>query len=158
MTPYNLLWWIAFPMIIALGFGISFLMTYFDCYAQDCVEDFLPTEVRIHLAMFYGWLILTALFLLTTRASNKWSRWFNTHVRISPTYHPARGEILFWVWLLLLLGAVPAVWWRPQFAFFNSKAEGLPEQAIIMLNLTGLTGHWCDILLGLVLLSVGRTR
>jgi hypothetical protein len=138
----------------------SLVMMHFSCYATMCSEDYFSYETRLHVIIYYGFLSLT-LCLLFLHA-------YSSAVRSSASLQllanvPLIGErltlggLLMCIWIsILTIG--PTIYWFPtQWEFWGDRADHLNWiSAKIQLTITGVTGHYADILLGLLIIPVSR--
>jgi ferric-chelate reductase len=147
-------------LILGSSAAATIVLTFFPCYATLCSEEYFPFETRVHLITYYGFLILTTFFFVL--------RQYNQTARSLSGFHlfyqlPLLGKritlggFLFFVWTLAVVGA-PTVFWLPvQDRFWGLRADPLNwSSAKLLLTITGVTGHYADILLGLLIIPVSR--
>ncbi|VUC32436.1 unnamed protein product [Clonostachys rosea] len=148
-----------FVLLIASA-SLAIGLTYLPCYATICSEDYFPFETRLHIATFYG-LLVAGSCLLLLRASTQFGRSL-ARSNLSPPLPILRKRITVGGLIVtLLVVAVPLAttsFWLPrQLEFWGARTDPLEwDTAKIRLTVTGTTGHYADILLGLLLIPVSR--
>lgn len=159
MNPIPILIALTSLGVICAGFTIG--LTFAPCYATYCVEQFFPFEARIHLAFFFA-LLASIAVALGLRACNDTAR------RISSTYISTRvvpiidkriswGGLALFLWIVGLTHATMGYWEGPQYDFWEARGREVNwTKSMARLAFTGITGHWCDISLGLVIIPVSR--
>lgn len=146
-------------LVVSAGFTIG--LTYAPCFASLCSEEFFPYATRIHIAGYYAMVASIGVFLLT-RAYVSWVR------TISSTYVIRRelpilkkrvslGGLTLSVWIVALTVATTGFWVDPEETFWALRTDPLKwPDAKIRLAVTGIIGHHCDIILGLLVIPVSR--
>lgn len=147
-------------LLLAVSAGLVIGITFAPCYATLCTEDYFPLETRLHLTTFYGLLAVTSLFLWL-RSSTHFVRTLS-RTRLSP-HLPILGKCItvgglaMAVWLIGATGATAAFWTPAQLDFWGKRTDPLNwDSAKIRLTITGVSGHFADILLGLLVIPVSR--
>ena len=146
-------------LVTCAGFTIG--LTYAPCFASLCSEEFFGYSTRVHIAGFYSLLASIGCFLFL-RANSPW--WHS----ISTTYLTRRevpvlqkrisvGGLALAAWIIGITVATTGFWVTPELDFWALRTDALDwADAQIRLAVTGVIGHHCDILLGLVLIPVSR--
>ena len=159
MENISLLLALLLLLLVSAGFTIG--LTYAPCFASMCTEQFFPWETRIHIAGYYGMVASIGLALLL-RAYLPWVR------AVSSTYVIQRelpilkkrislGGLTLAVWIVALTVASTGYWVDAESNFWSIRTDALHwPDARIRLAVTGIIGHHCDILLGLVVIPVSR--
>ncbi|KAI8716350.1 Ferric oxidoreductase domain-containing protein [Fusarium sp. LHS14.1] len=135
-------------------------LTYIPCYATVCPEDYLDKETRYHLAIFYGMLLVLS-FALYLRSS------FRSLVALSIHRSSAQlpllrkyvtvGGVATTIFIAAGTLATAALWWPALWKYWGDRTDPLDwDSAKIRLTVTGVTGHYADILLGLLIIPVSR--
>ena len=126
-----------------------------------CPEQFFPYATRVHIAVYYSMLAIIGVFL-SLRAYIPWMR------KVSETYLIRRqvpilqkrisiGGLTLAIWIVALTVATTASWLNAESTFWSLRTEALRwSNAHLELAVTGIVGHHCDILLGLVVIPVSR--
>ncbi|KAM0554805.1 hypothetical protein ACHAPJ_006537 [Fusarium lateritium] len=154
------------PKVMALIFtlassaGISIALINVDCYSTFCSEGPFVFETRVHLTVFYAFLS-TALCILLLRANSRTVRHIaNIHLAHELPLSGKRitlGGLLTSLAILTVTGCSTIYWLPAQNELWGHKADPLKwASAKLQLTITGVTGHYADILLGLLLLPVSR--
>ncbi|KAF5668348.1 ferric reductase [Fusarium heterosporum] len=140
--------------------GLSIALINVDCYSTFCSEEFFTFETRVHLTVFYAFLA-TSLCILLLRANSPTFR----HIVNFHLFHelPLVGKRvtvggLLTSLIIFVLVCCSTIYWLPaQNELWGHKTDPLNwATAKIQLTATGVTGHYADILLGLLLLPVSR--
>lgn len=146
-------------LIVSAGFTVG--LTYAPCYASLCSEEFFPFATRVHIAGYYALLASIGSFLFLRVYSPFWKA-------ISSTYLTRRelpilrkrisvGGLALAVWIVGITVATTGFWVDAELNFWALRTDALHwADAQIRLAVTGIIGHHCDILLGLVLIPVSR--
>ena len=162
ITPRTCLWPLTGSLL--LTFGLSIGLTYrsnHHCYAGTCGEWLFPLQARLHVAIWYIWLAFSTTFLAVRAFHPEMQRMLSRHVtsRKFPIIGKSvsRGGLLMVVWIACLYGVVVAVWWQRLHDYFNSRneASGIKDGGN-RLAAVALTGHLCDITMGMALLPISR--
>lgn len=148
-------------VLIPIGFlGLTIGLTYAPCYATVCPEDFLHRETKIHLGTFY--LMLATLgFALLLRSS------FTSLQTLSSYCTPFEIRILgkrlsvggfsASVWIVGSTLATTTIWMQPLLEFWGLRTDPLDWTTTkLQLTITGVTGHYADFLMGLLIIPVSR--
>jgi hypothetical protein len=143
--------------------AFTFGLTFAPCHSSICVEHWFPLRTRIHLTTFYGGVGIVAAYLTA------WSKL--EPVRSSSDYYlldrqipviGARlsvGGTLLTAWILAFTLATTGYWLPVEHAFWLAKGTQAGwTPYMFRVTWAGVTGHWCDILLGLVFLPVSQNN
>lgn len=147
--------------VLIVCWALTIGLTWAPCYSQVCPEEYHPLGTRMHIVAYYG-LLASIMFALLLRASTSKHRSFSQR-------HLTRREVLilrkrisvggliFSVWVLGVVLATTAFWVKHLLGYWTARFEptGWARQ-IPTLVITGLFAHHADILLGLLLIPVGR--
>ena len=162
ITPRTCLWPLAGSLVttFSLSIGLTFRSDNW-CYASTCGESLFPLQARLHVIVWYFWLSISVTFL-SVRAfhpemQKALARPLTT--RKSPVIrrHVSIGFLIMFFWVISLYGIAIGVWWVPLHEYFVHRndiagiAVGSSRLAAI-----ALTGHLCDITMGMVLLPISR--
>ena len=131
---------IAALLIVCSGFTVG--LTFAPCYSSICVEQFFPSQTRIHIAVFYGGIGIAAIYFAGWSKSTIIRSFSDFYLFAKPLpligIRLSVGGTLLSAWILAFTLATTAFWLPAEHAFWYA------------------TGHWCDTLIGLVFLPVGR--
>lgn len=141
----------------ALALGL----TWAPCYSQVCPEAYHPLGTRMHIVAYYGLLTTILLALLLRASSPKVRRGSEHHLtrRELPLLRKriSVGGLAACVWVVGVVLATSAFWTAPLQDYWTAKLAPLEwMSALAQLVLTGIFAHHADILLGLLLIPVGR--
>ncbi|KAK0278520.1 hypothetical protein LTR35_009259 [Friedmanniomyces endolithicus] len=149
------------PVLLILCAALSFGLTFAPCYSSLCVEKFWPYQARIHIALYYTLLASIALFLAARVVSKPVRQWSSSH--LSTAIIPLVGKrvsvggLLLFVWVAAFTFGSIGYWYPAENSYWTARGEKANwPQYMYRITWTGVTGHWCDILMGLVILPVGR--
>ncbi|KAI3539728.1 hypothetical protein CSPX01_08684 [Colletotrichum filicis] len=134
-------------------------LTFAPCYATFCSEDYFEFETRLHLLVYFGLVAGFGCFLLL--------RSYTTWVHALSSYHLMRiplggkrvtfGGLLASMWIVAVVASTTLFWLPAQRDFWGFRADPLGwASAKLQLTITGVTGHYADILLGLLVIPVSR--
>lgn len=150
---------IVFGIFLASA-ALSIILTRLPCYSTICPEEFFSVETTVHIAAYYGTLPIVGVILL-----------FRTHspgIRSLMGFHLVGrvpivgrsmtiGGMLTCIWVVGLTGGLTALWLPNHLEFWESRTDPLHWlSAKIKLTITGVTGHYADILFGLLLIPTSR--
>ena len=162
VTPRTCLWPLAGSLVATFGLsiGLTFRSNKF-CYAGTCGEWLFPLQARLHVVIWYCWLSGTVTFL-AVRAFHPEMRNFLA-TSISPRRLPfvsktvTCGACFMTSWVLVLYAIVMGIWWNRLSNYFvgRSAAGGILHGGN-QLAAVALTGHLCDITMGMVLVPISR--
>ncbi|OBR08367.1 Ferric reductase [Colletotrichum higginsianum IMI 349063] len=151
-------------IVLFLTFAVSaaavIVLTFVPCYATICSEDYFDFETRLHLIIYYGLLAVLGIALLLRK--------YFPRVRTISGHHllpggplvsksVTVGGLLASVWIVGVTASTTVFWLPAQWDFWGQRADPLGwMSAKIQLTITGVTGHYADILLGLLIIPVSR--
>lgn len=146
-------------LIACTGFTLG--LTWAPCYASLCSEDFFPFETRMHIATYYA-LLASIGFALILRAYSPWWR-AASEAYLTKRTVPLLGHRVSWgglilaFWIVGITLATTGFWLPDELDFWALRTDALEwSEARIRLAVTGLIGHHVDIIIGLVIIPVGR--
>lgn len=162
ITPRTCLWPLAGSLVIT--FGLSIGLTFRSdswCYAATCGESLFPLQARLHVIIWYFWLSISVTVLAVrafhpemqktlARPLTKWKLpLLGRHISI--------GGFSMALWIVSLYSIVVGVWWIRLRDYFNyrNNVAGI-YQGSNRLAAIALTGHLCDITMGMVLIPISR--
>jgi len=150
---------IAASLMVCSGFTIG--LTFAPCYSTLCVERWFPSQARIHVAVFYGSISIVAIYLAAWSRSRAVKSISDRYLFDKPLplvgLRLSLGGILLSAWILAFTLVTTAYWFPAERAFWHFKGiEADWTQYMFRVTWSGVTGHWCDIMFGLVFLPVGR--
>ena len=162
ITPRTCLWPLAGSLVVTFGLsiGLTFQSDH-HCYAGTCGEWLFPLQARLHVVIWYFWLSISVTVLsvrafhpemqkFLARPLTKWKLpVLGRHISI--------GGVTMVLWIISLYGIVVGVWWIRLRDYFNERnhAGGIYHGSN-RLAAIALTGHLCDITMGMVLLPISR--
>ena len=158
MTPRTCLW----PLTGCLcsSFALSISLTYRSnhyCYAATCGEWLFPLQARLHVVVWYMWISLSVTILgfraFQPSIRNLVSRPLGIQVPLMGKQLRVSGGLVV-LWICCLYSILISVWWIRLRDYFEERGEGLPGNNVVAA--IALTGHLCDVTMGMVLLPVSR--
>jgi len=165
ITPRTCLWPLAGSLLITFGLSIGLTFRYGrqgqHCYAGTCGESLFPLQTRLHVVIWYIWLCLSVTFLAVRAFHPEMRKVLATPVTKGKVpligKYATLGGSLMVLWIILLYGVVVGVWWIRLRDYFTERnmAAGI-DHGSNKLAAIALTGHVCDITMGLVLLPISR--
>ncbi|KAF5688572.1 hypothetical protein FDENT_4792 [Fusarium denticulatum] len=137
----------------------SLVMMHFSCYATVCPEDYFSYETRLHVIIYYCFLSLT-LCLFALRSYSPAVRSF-TNIRPLAGFplvgQFTLGEAFMTIWILVVAFGPTIYWFPTHWHFWGRRIDSLSwVSAKIQLTITGVAGHYADVLLGLLIIPVSR--
>ncbi|CAG7561206.1 unnamed protein product [Fusarium equiseti] len=142
---------------LAISAGISIALINVDCYSTFCSEGPFTFETRVHITVYYAFLA-TLICLLLLRTSTQHIS--NIHIAHELPLIGNRVTLggLFTSLAILAVTLCSTIYWLPaQDELWGYKTDPLDwASAKLQLTITGVTGHYADILLGLLLIPVSR--
>lgn len=156
--------WRPLALSLLLTFGLSLGLTFRSdhyCYAGTCGSHLFPLRSRLHVAVWYCWLAMSITFL-TLRSRHKAFR-RACSIRLGDLSIPllgrklALGGALVVLWLLSLYGIVIGIWWTGLKSYFEQRGvAGGVSLGNARLAAIAMTGHLCDVTMGMAILPVSR--
>lgn len=149
---------------ILLTFGLSIGLTFrsdHHCYAGTCGEWLFPLQARLHVVIWYSWILVSMVFF-TVRAFQPQLRRllqrqvFNCKIPLVGDRF-AISALLGSIWIISIYGIIVGVWWIRLRDYFDGRGH---ENGVFdgnrRLAAVALTGHLCDVTMGMVLIPVSR--
>ncbi|KAJ5117043.1 hypothetical protein N7456_001391 [Penicillium angulare] len=162
ITPRTCLYPLTGSLLLTFGLsiGLTFRSSHY-CYAGTCGEWLFPLQARLHVVVWYSWILISVLFL-AVRAFEPGLRRFIRR-RVFGSKLPLVGgqlaisALLGFVWIASLYGIILGVWWiRLRDYFLDRGHKGGIREGNHRLAAIALTGHLCDVTMGMVLIPVSR--
>jgi Ferric reductase like transmembrane component len=143
-----------------LSIGLTFRSNY-HCFAGTCGENLFPLQARIHVVVWYAWLSIAVTILAFRAYSPNLRRILRTPVfeRKIPILgkHLAVSGCLIVLGIVSLYGIIFGIWWiRLQQYFVGVGRDNGINEGGNRLAAIALTGHLCDVTMGMVLLPISR--
>ena len=149
---------------LLLTFTLSIALTFrsdHNCYAGTCGEWLFPLQARLHVVIWYFWVSISVAFL-GVRAFHPQLRRFLVRPLLARKL-PLLGKrltisgLLAVLWIISLYGIVVGVWWiRLQDYFVRRGSENGVDTGNNRLAAIALTGHVCDVTMGMALIPISR--
>ncbi|KAG4437822.1 hypothetical protein IFR05_006709 [Cadophora sp. M221] len=143
-----------------LGLGTCISMHHY-CYAGTCGEWLFPLEARLHVAVWYCWLGISVAVLAVRAfypAMQKFlrRRLLNIKIPFIGKQLSASG-LLVVLWILSLYAILIGIWWGRLDQYFTKRGvEGGVFSGNKRLAAIALTGHLCDVTMGMAILPISR--
>lgn len=146
-------------LLVCWAFALG--LTWAPCYSQVCPERYHPLATRMHIVAYYA-LLASIVFLLLLRATSAACRAASQR-RLTTRELPllrdriTAGGLALAMWITGIALATTAFWVGPLLGYWTAKcvttgwASEVPKLVV-----TGVFAHHADILLGLLLIPVGR--
>ena len=152
---------LAIAALLVICAGLTIGLTFAPCYSTICVDLWFPSQVHFHIALFYSGIVVTAIFLSASSKSKAFRSAFGRHLVAKPLplfgLRLTVGGTLLTVWILALTLAPTTYWFPAERNFWYAKGNAVDwTKYMFRVVWSGVTGHWCDVMFGLVLLPVGR--
>lgn len=162
ITPRTCLWPLAGSLVVTFGLsiGLTFRSDH-HCYAGTCGEWLFPLQARLHVVIWFAWLSLAITFLAVRAFHPEMQKVLNRPLVARKLPLLGKGITcgggLMVVWIVSLYGIVVGVWWIRLHDYFTRRnsAAGISHGSN-RLAAVALTGHVCDITMGMVLLPISR--
>ena len=149
---------------LLLTFTLSIALTFRSdhyCYAGTCGEWLFPLQARLHVVIWYFWVSISVAFL-AVRAFHPQLRRFLVRPVLDRKL-PLLGKrltisgLLALIWIFSLYGTVVGIWWvRLRDYFVGRGSDSGVYEGNNRLAAIALTGHVCDITMGMVLIPISR--
>ncbi|KAF5002983.1 hypothetical protein FDECE_10457 [Fusarium decemcellulare] len=140
--------------------GMVLGLTFLPCHATLCPEDILPLETRLHIAVFFTIVGGIAVALLLRTLSDSIHALGDIYISPELPILGCRitvGGLVLALWIIGGTLATTAFWLPAQLDFWGSRTNPLGwTTAKVRLTVSGVTGHYADILLGLLVIPVSR--
>lgn len=162
ITPRTCLWPLAGSLVVTfcLSIGLTFRSDH-HCYAGTCGEWLFPLQARLHVVVWYCWLSISVT-VLAIRAFQPTMR----KILQKPLFerkipflgkHLGVGGLLVALWIVALYGIVTGIWWIRLRDYFTQRGlEGGVLSGNGRLAAIALTGHMCDITMGMAIIPISR--
>ncbi|QIX01961.1 hypothetical protein AMS68_007478 [Peltaster fructicola] len=146
-------------LLVCAGFTIG--LTFAPCYSSLCVERFFPYQARVHLAVYYSLLAGVLAYMVACCTIPALGKFTSLTLTSKPLQLIGKrlsiGGILLTAYLSALTFGSIGYWYPELHSYWYARAAPVDfTQKIYRLVWTGVTGHWLDILIGLVILPIGR--
>lgn len=162
ITPRTCLWPLAGSLVVTFGLsiGLTFRSDH-HCFAGTCGEWLFPLQARLHVVIWYAWLSISVTFLAVRAFHPEMQKVLARPVwrRKLPLVGKSLtiGGILICLWIIALYAVVVGVWWiRLRDYFVQRSSAGGVHRGGNRLAAVALTGHMCDITMGMVLVPISR--
>ena len=162
ITPRTCLWPLAGSLVATFGLsiGLTFRSNH-HCFAGTCGEWLFPLQARLHVVVWYAWLSISVTFLAVRAFHPEMQKVLSRPLLLRKLpivgKHLSGGGALMLCWVLTLYAVVVGIWWiRLRNYFVNRGIAGGVKHGGHQLAAVGLTGHLCDITMGMVLLPISR--
>lgn len=162
ITPRTCLYPLTGSLLLTFGLsiGLTFRSNHY-CYAGTCGEWLFPLQARLHVIVWYFWISISVTFLAVRAFSPKLrlllrQPLLERKLPVIGKQLAVSGSLAF-VWVVSLYGIVVGIWWiRLQSYFEDRGREGGVDDGNNRLAAIALTGHFCDITMGMVLIPISR--
>ncbi|KAI9678175.1 MAG: phosphate system positive regulatory protein pho81 [Caeruleum heppii] len=162
ITPRTCLYPLTGSLLLTFGLsmGLTFRSNHY-CYAGVCGEWLFPLAARLHVLVWYLWISLSVTFLAFRAFSPTMRRRLRTSLvaRKLPLVqkHLSLSGVLVVSWVVILYAIVIGIWWLPLRKYFVDRGdEGGVNEGNHQLAAIALTGHFCDITMGMTLIPISR--
>lgn len=147
-------------MTFCLSIGLTFRSDH-HCFAGTCGEWLFPLQARVHVVVWYMWLAISVT-VLAVRAFHPSMRKI-LRISLLPQRLPLLGKHLgigglsVLLWIIVLYGIIIGVWWiRLRDYFAQRGSEGGVSSGNARLAAIALTGHFCDVTMGMAIIPISR--
>ncbi|KAM0210004.1 hypothetical protein ACHAQI_006116 [Fusarium lateritium] len=145
---------------LAISTGISIALINIKCYSTFCSEEYFTFATRVHITVFYAFLAAVICTLLLRANSQTIRHVANIHIANELPFVGKRVTVggCLTALTVLVVTACSTIYWLPaQDELWGYKTDPLDWAAAkLQLTIVGVTGHYADILLGLLLIPVSR--
>jgi len=162
ITPRTCLWPLAGSLVVTFGLsiGLTFRSNH-HCYAGTCGAWLFPLQTRLHVIIWYMWLSISVTFLAVRAFHPEMQKVLTRPIwrRKLPLVGRSLtiGGSLIFLWIIALYAVVIGVWWiRLRDYFVQRSIAGGIHRGGNRLAAVALTGHLCDITMGMVLVPISR--
>lgn len=149
---------------LLLTFGLSIGLTFrsdHHCYAGTCGESLFPLQARLHVVIWYSWILISMVFFAVRAFQPQLRRFLQRRLfncrSLLLGERLAISALFGFIWIISLYGIIIGVWWIPLRDYFVDRGR---ENGVLDGNLRlaaiALTGHLCDVTMGMVLIPVSR--
>ncbi|RBR25384.1 uncharacterized protein FIESC28_01821 [Fusarium coffeatum] len=142
---------------LAISAGISIALINVDCYSTFCSEGPFTFETRVHITVYYAFLATLVILLLLRTSTQHIANFHIAHELPLVGKRVTLGGLLTSL-AILTVTLCSTIYWLPAHdELWGYKTNPLDwASAKLQLTITGVTGHYADILLGLLLIPVSR--
>lgn len=162
ITPRTCLWPLTGSLVLTFGLSIGVTFrSHRHCFAGTCGEWLFPLQARLHVVVWYAWLSIAVTFLAVRafhpEMQNLLSRPLWSWKLPVLAKRVSIGGALIFTWVVVLYAVVVAIWWVRLRDYFvdRGRMSGI-DGGGRRLAAVALTGHVCDITMGMVLLPISR--
>lgn len=162
ITPRTCLWPLAgsLSLTFALSIGLTFRSDH-HCYAGTCGEWLFPLQARLHVVVWYCWEAISVTILAVRAFHPSIQKILRRPIleRKLPILGKqlATSGILVLLWIISLYGIIIGIWWIRLHSYFNRRGiEGGVTAGNNRLAAIALTGHLCDVTMGMAILPISR--
>lgn len=162
ITPRTCLWPLAgsLSFTFALSIGLTFRSNK-HCYAGTCGEWLFPLQARLHVVVWYCWVSISVTFLAVRAFHPKLRKQLRRALILEKLpvigKHLAVSGVLVFTWIILLYGIIVGIWWSRLSSYFEGRGqEGGVTIGNNKLAAIALTGHMCDVTMGMALIPISR--
>lgn len=162
ITPRTCLWPLAgsLSLTFALSIGLTYRSNH-HCYAGTCGEWLFPLQARLHVVVWYCWLGVSITVLAVRAFHPSMQKVLRTNLieRKIPVLKKRLGlsGVAIGLWIISLYGIIIGIWWIRLNDYFTQRGnEGGVYTGNKRLAAIALTGHMCDVTMGMALLPVSR--
>ncbi|KAK5731322.1 hypothetical protein LTR15_001261 [Elasticomyces elasticus] len=157
----TVLYYSILPALISASAGLTIGLTFVPCYSSMCVEHFYPYQARLHIALFYTLLATLALLLAINTFSRTVRRvsavWLLDFVFPLIDRRLSFGGLIVGILIAMLAFGSIGYWEPAEYNWWEARGAAVHFTGSIQrVAWTGVTGHWLDIWIGLVIIPVGR--
>ena len=161
-TPRTCLWPLTISLVVT--FGLSIGLTFRSnthCFAGTCGEWLFPLQARLHVVVWYSWLSISVAFLAVRAFHPEMQKflarpWSNRKIPFIGKQFSVGGSLMI-TWIIILYGTLIGIWWlRLRNYFVHRSLAGGITQGGNRLAAIALTGHVCDVTMGMVLIPISR--
>lgn len=162
ITPRTCLWPLTISLVLTFGLSIGVTFrSYRHCFAATCGEWLFPLQTRLHIVVWYAWLTISVTFLAVRAFHPEMQNLLSRPIwrRKVPVLgkHVSVGGAVIFAWVVALYAAVVGIWWTRLRDYFVDRGRmGGIDRGGDRLAAVALTGHVCDITMGMVLLPISR--
>ena len=162
VTPRTCLWPLAGSLVVTftLSIGLTFRSDH-HCYAGTCGEWLFPLQARLHVVVWYAWISILATFLAVRVFHPEMQKVLSKPVSSQSILiiqtKVSYGGVLMFIWAVMLYSAIIGIWWVRLREYFVERGEaGGVSKGGHRLAAIALTGHFCDVTMGMVLIPISR--
>ena len=162
ITPRTCLWPLASSLCLtfALSLGLTFRSNH-HCYAGTCGEWLFPLQARLHVVIWYSWISISVTVLVIRAFYPNMRQVLRTPLfkRKIPLIGKqlALSGLLVSLWIISLYAIIVGIWWVRLRDYFSQRGHiGGVQSGNGRLAAVALTGHMCDVTMGMAIIPVSR--